>query len=64
MMSQQQLVSPEYDLLLSLDQVKGAEVQQFSTWKTTATIVGVSAVAIGSFIGISILAPEGGGFAN
>lgn len=64
MMSQSQLVSPEYDLLLSLKQVEGAEVQQFSTWKTTATIVGVSAVAIGTFIGISVLAPEGSGFQN
>ena len=64
MMSQSQLVSPEYDLLLSLKQVKGAEVQQFSTLKTTATIVGVSAVAIGTFVGISILAPDSGGFRN
>lgn len=64
MMSQTQLVSPEYDLLLSLSQVEGAEVQQFSTWKTTATIVGVSALAIGSFVGISLLAPEGSGFEN
>jgi hypothetical protein len=64
MMSQSQLVSPEYDLLLSLNQVEGAEVQQFSTWKTTATIVGVSAVAIGSFIAISVLAPDSEGFQN
>src|SRR5699024_4676062 len=34
MMSDQQLVSPEYDLLLGLDEVKGAEVREFSTWKT------------------------------
>lgn len=62
MMSDQQLVSPEYDLLLGLEDVKGAEVREFSTWKTVATIVGVSAVAIGTFVGISVLAPEGKGF--
>jgi len=62
MMSDQQIVSPEYDLLMSLDQVKGAEVQEFSTWKTVATIVGVSVVAIGTFVGISVLAPDGKGF--
>ena len=64
MMSETQLVSPEYDLLLSLKQVEGARVRQFSTWKTTATIVGVSAVAIGTFVGISILAPDSEGFQN
>ncbi|AWV89153.1 hypothetical protein [Bradymonas sediminis] len=62
MMSDQQLVSPEYDLLMNLDQVKGAEVQEFSTWKTVSTIVGVSVVAIGTFVGISVLAPDGRGF--
>jgi hypothetical protein len=62
MMSEQQIVSPEYDLLMGLNQVKGAEVREFSTWKTVATIVGVSAVAVGTFVGISLLAPEGKGF--
>jgi hypothetical protein len=62
MMSEQQIVSPEYDLLLSLDEVEGGEVRQFSTWKTVGTIVGVSAVAVGTFVGISVLAPEGESF--
>lgn len=62
MMSEQQIVSPEYDLLLSLDEVEGGEVRQFSTWKTVGTILGVSAVAVGTFVGISVLAPEGDGF--
>ena len=61
-MSGGQLVSPEYDVLVRLDDVKGAEVQQFSTWKTIGTIVGVSAVAVGTFIAISLAAPESGGF--
>lgn len=64
MMSEQQIVSPEYDLLLSLDEVEGGEVRQFSTWKTVGTILGVSAVAVGTFVGISVLAPEGEGFSR
>jgi len=55
-MNQKQLVSPEYDLLLTIDEVEGAEVSEFSTFKTVFTIVGVSAVAIGTFVGISLLA--------
>lgn len=61
-MSGGQLVSPEYDVLVRLDDVKGAKVQEFSTWKTIGTIVGVSAIAVGTFVGISILAPDSGGF--
>lgn len=61
-MSGGQLVSPEYDLLVSLNDVDGAEVREFSTWKTVGTIVGVSAVAVGTFVAISIFAPESGGF--
>lgn len=61
-MDEVQLVSPEYNLLRSLDQVDGAEVREFSTWKTVATITGVSLVSIGTFVGISILAPDEGGF--
>jgi hypothetical protein len=57
-MSEIQLVSPEYDLLLNISEVEGAEVKQFSLWKTVATIAGVSVVAIGTFVGISVLAPE------
>lgn len=60
-MSGGQLVSPEYDLLLRMQDVQGAEVSEFSTWKTVGTIVGVSAVAIGTFVTISILAPESDG---
>lgn len=63
-MSQDQLVSPEYNLLESLNEVNGAEVDEFSTWKTVATIAGVSAVAIGTFVGISLAAPSGSGFAQ
>lgn len=61
-MSEIQLVSPEYDLLLNMSEVEGAEVKQFSMWKTVATITGVSALAIGTFVGISLLAPEEEGF--
>lgn len=61
-MSDAQIVSPEYDLLLNMSEVRGAEVKQFSGWKTAATMVGVSAVAIGTFVGIALLAPESDGF--
>lgn len=61
-MSGGQLVSPEYDLLVPLQQVEGAKVREFSTFKTVTTIVLVSAVAVGTFVGISILAPESDGF--
>lgn len=58
MMSEQQLVAPEYDLLVSIDRVKGAEVREFSTWKTIGMIAGVSAVTIGTFVGISLTSEE------
>jgi hypothetical protein len=63
-MSQTQLVSPEYDLLLSLDQVKGAEVREFSTWKTIATIAGATVASVGTFVAISAAAPDDAGFQN
>lgn len=63
-MSGGQLVSPEYDLLENLNNVEGAEVSEFSTWKTVGTVVGVSAVAIGSFVAISLLAGDSSGFSN
>ena len=61
-MSAGQLVSPEYDLLLGLDNVEGAEVKEFSTLKTVIAVVGVTAVTVGTFVAISLLAPEGGTF--
>ena len=57
-----QLVSPEYNVLVPLTQVSGAEVREFSAWKTAATITGVALVAVGAFVGVSILAPEEQGF--
>lgn len=61
-MDANQLVSPEYDLLRPLNEVKGAEVRQFSTWKTVATIVGVTVSTAGAFILISTLAGQESGF--
>lgn len=63
-MSDSQLVSPEYDLLENLNDVEGAEVKQFSTWKTVATIAGVTVVSVGTFVAIGLLADDGGGFTN
>lgn len=53
-----QLVSPEYNVLVQIDNVQGAEVREFSTWKTVATIAGVTLATVGTFVGISLLAPE------
>jgi hypothetical protein len=60
MMSERQLVSPEYDKLERLEDIRGAKVREFSTWKTVGTIVGVTAVTVGTFIGIGIASPESG----
>lgn len=57
-----QLVSPEYNVLVPLSQVSGAEVREFSGWKTAATITGVALVTVGAFVGVSILAPDEQGF--
>ena len=57
-----QLVSPEYNLLIQIDQVAGAEVREFSTWKTVAMITGVTLATVGTFVGISLLAPAESGF--
>ncbi len=61
-MSQSQLVSPDYDVLLPLSQVEGAEVREFSTWKTVATASGATLVTVGLFVAISLLAPADEGF--
>lgn len=57
-MSETQLVSPDYNLLLVRDQIDGAEVQVFSTGKTIGLIVGIAAVGVGSFLALSLLAGE------
>lgn len=61
-MGQGQVVSPEYNLLETLDNVEGAEVNEFSTWKTVGTVVGVAAVAVGTFVGISLAGGDSEGF--
>lgn len=53
-----QLVSPEYDLLVQLDQVEGAKVREFSPWKTTGAIAGVTAVTAGLMTAVVIIAPD------
>ena len=55
-MSQSQLVSPDYDVLLPLSVVEGAEVREFSTWKTVATAAGSTVLTVGAFVAISLLA--------
>lgn len=53
-----QLVSPDYDLLLAIDDVAGAEIQTFSGWKTAALITGALSVGVGLFVGIALTAGE------
>lgn len=60
MMSQSQLVSPGYDKLLPRDQIEGAEVRILNPWKTIGASVGISAIAIGIFAGISATSESGG----
>jgi len=57
-----QLVSPEYDTLEQLNDVQGAEVRQFSTWKTVGTVVGTTLVTVGAFVAIGLLADDGDSF--
>lgn len=61
-MSESQIVSPEYDLLEPLNGISGAEVKEISGWKTAAMITGVTLVTVGAFVGISLLAGEDTGF--
>lgn len=63
-MSDTQIVSPEYDLLLGLNDVSSAEVKRFSTWKTVATIAGVTLATVGTFAAIAVLADDDPGFQN
>lgn len=60
-LSETQLVSPDYDLLVSRDALDYAEVETFSTGKTVAVIAGLTAVAVGTFLVISLTAGESRG---
>ncbi|MBH23873.1 MAG: hypothetical protein CMH57_05335 [Myxococcales bacterium] len=53
-----QVVSPDYDLLVPISDVKGGEVQTFSGWKTGLMIAGVTALAVGFFVGITLQAGD------
>lgn len=61
-MTDSQLVSPDYDLLLAVDDVDGAEVQTFSGWKTGLFVGGAVATAAATFIVIAVTAGEERGF--
>ncbi len=53
-----QLVSPDYDLLLPIDQVSGAEVQISRGWKTGLFIGGVASAGAASFVLLLITAGD------
>ncbi len=61
-MTDTQLVSPDYDLLLAITDVEGAEVQTFSGWKTGLTIGGGVVAAVATFAIISLTADADRGF--
>jgi hypothetical protein len=63
-MTDTQLVSPDYDLLLPIAEVDGAEVQTFSGWKTTLFIGGAVTAAAATFLVITLTAEEERGFGN
>ena len=60
-LSETQLVSPDYDLLVSRNSLDGAEVSTFSTGKTIGIIAALTAVAVGTFLAISLSAGESRG---
>lgn len=55
-LSDQQLVAPDYDLLLSRDAITGARVSQFAKGRTIGLVVGSVLAAGGAFAAISLLA--------
>jgi hypothetical protein len=59
-----QLVAPDYDLLLPRDEIDGARVTQFAKGRTIALIVGSVVLAGGAFALMSILAPEDEGLSQ
>lgn len=61
-MTDSQLVSPDYDLLLPIDEVEGAEVQTFSGLKTGLMIGGGVATAVATFVILALTAGEERGF--
>ncbi len=57
-----QLVSPDYDLLLPIDNVEGAEVETFSGMKTGLMIGGGVVAAVATFVLIALNAEDDRGF--
>ncbi len=57
-MSDNQIVSPDFGVLLNRAQLERAEVRQLSTMKTVALVALVAGVAVGTFVGIRATAGE------
>ena len=55
LLSEQQLVSPDYDLLLNAQAVEGAQVREISYGKTFGLVGGVVAVVAGAFITLALV---------
>lgn len=57
-LSETQLVAPDYDLLLSRDNLVGADVSEFASGKTIGLITGVTLAAIAGFVLLGITAGD------
>lgn len=57
-MNERQLVSPDYGVLLDRAKVSSAEVRTLSTGRTVAMVVGIAAIAAGTFLAIQLTAGD------
>ena len=55
LLSDTQLVSPDYDLLLPADAVSGAEVREISYWKTFGLVGTIVVGVAGGFTALAVL---------
>jgi hypothetical protein len=57
-MNDTQLVSPDYGILVDRAEVKTAEVRTLSSGGTIALVVGIAAIAAGTFLAIQLTAGD------
>ncbi len=57
-MNERQLVSPDYGVLVDRSKVSAAEVRTLSTGRTVAMVLGIAAIAAGTFLAIQLTAGD------